>query len=435
MKEIEYIFSVSSKCTVCKSKAKLKSFLDASDLSLVKDVLSFESEQCKIRISEKNTKESEGVVYTITFASDLKDEPTKLLKMFRQVISNIKDENQKNIAVLELRNDFSKERSEKLYSNIYTLENSIRKLISKFMLETLGMKWYEATPQDVRKTVKDSEYKWNNDCLYHLDFIQLSYFLTIPYADKSGNIVDELKKCIDKEITEEEKKELRLYIPKNNWDRYFNVLVDCDSEKFKSNWEKLYEYRCDVAHNRIIPQNECEECLNKCDEMQKILNAAIAKLDKVDITEQEKKNTVERTLDGVNNSLKSSIFPEKLLNTVSCVREISNSFRPFTEQMGVLSPSLLKSYDGIAALSKCFPDSERIVSFSPLGERINDSLYIKPPQAMDSFRYDTSPYKIFEKTNSVDSDSDVITVGPLNKYTMLEDNISKDEKDKYSEKK
>jgi ribosomal protein S24E len=428
MKEIEYIFSVSSKCTVCKSKAKLELFLKASDLSLVKDVLSFENEQSKIKISEKKTKESEGVVYTITFSSDSDDEPAKLLKMFRQVISNIKDENQKNIAILELRNDFAKERSEKLYSNIYTLENSIRKLISKFMLETLGMKWYESSPQDVRKTVKDSEYKWNNDCLYHLDFIQLSYFLTIPYADKSGSIVDELKKCIDKEITEEEKKELRLFIPKNNWDRYFNALVDCDSEKFKSNWEKLYEYRCDIAHNRIIPQNEYDDCLKKCNEMQKIIDDAVSKLDSVEITEEEKKNTAEKTLDGVNISLKSSIFPENLLNTISNVREISSSLRPITEQMNALSPSLLKSFDGISALSKCFPDSECITSLNLLGKRINDSLCIKPPKIMNSFGYDESSYKIFQKINPVDYDSDVRTVSLSNKFTALEDNFSKDEK-------
>ena len=429
MKEIEYIFSVSSKCTVCKSKAKLKSFLEASDLSLVKDILSFESEQSKIKILEKKTKESEGVVYTITFSSDSDDEPAKLLKMFRQVICNIKDENQKNVAILELRNDFAKSRSEKLYSNIYTLENSIRKLISKLMLETLGMNWYEATPQDVKNTVK-GEYKWNNDCLYHLDFIQLSYFLTIPYADKSGNVIDELKKYIAKDITEEEKKELRLFIPKNNWDRYFNALVDCDSDKFKSNWEKLYEYRCDIAHNRIIPQNEYDECLKKCEEMQKIINDAIRKLDTVEITEEEKKKTAERTLDGVNISLKSTVFPENFLNTISSVREISSSFRPFAEQMSALSPSLLKSYDGISALSKCFPDSESIGSFNLLGKRIKDSLYINPSKTMDFFRYDTSPCKMSEKTNPEDFDSDVITVSMPNKFTTLEDNSSRDEKNK-----
>jgi ribosomal protein S24E len=431
MKEIEYIFSVSSKCTVCKSKAKLKSFLEASDLSLVKDILSFESEQSKIKILEKKTKESEGVVYTITFSSDSDDEPAKLLKMFRQVICNIKDENQKNVAILELRNDFAKSRSEKLYSNIYTLENSIRKLISKFMLETLGMKWYEATPQDVKNTVK-GEYKWNNDCLYHLDFIQLSYFLTIPYADKSGNVIDELKKYIAKDITEEEKKELRLFIPKNNWDRYFNALVDCDSDKFKSNWEKLYEYRCDIAHNRIIPQNEYDECLKKCEEMQKIINDAIRKLDTVEITEEEKKKTAERTLDGVNISLKSTVFPENLLNTISSVRKISRSFQPLVEPINTLSSSFLKSFDGISALSKCFPDSESMVLPNLSGVRINDSIYIKPPEEMNLFKYDVSS---LEKTNSEDFDSDVITGNSSNKYTTLDDNTSKDEKDKSSEKK
>ncbi|MBQ3714944.1 MAG: hypothetical protein II892_05070 [Fibrobacter sp.] len=349
--------------------------MDASDLSLVKDTLSYENEQSKIKISEKKTKDSEGVVYAITFSSDSDNEPTKLLKMFRQVISNIKDENQKNIAILELRNDFAKNRSEKLYSNIYTLENSIRKLVSKFMLETLGMKWYEATPQDVKNTVK-GEYKWNNDCLYHLDFIQLSYFLTIPYADKSGSIVDELKKCIDKEITEEEKKELRLFIPKNNWDRYFNVLVDCDSEKFKSNWEKLYEYRCDVAHNRIIPQNECEECLKKCEEMQKILNDAIAKLDKVDITEQEKKNTAERTIDEVGLSLKASIFPERVLDSFSAVRGLTDSFKPAIDIIQSIRMPEYEAWSGISEFSKCSPSTERLGFLNHLGERLTNSLVV-----------------------------------------------------------
>lgn len=376
MKEIEYIFSVSSKCTICKSKAKLKSFLEASDLSLVKDVLSFESEQSKIKISEKKTKEFEGVVYTITFSSDSDDEPAKLLKMFRQVISNIKDENQKNSTILELRNDFAKERSEKLYSNIYTLENSIRKLISKFMLETLGMEWYETTPQDVRKTVKDSKYKWNNDCLYHLDFIQLSYFLTTPYADKSGNIVEELKKCIDKEITEEEKKELRLFIPKNNWDRYFNALVDCDSEKFKSNWEKLYEYRCDVAHNHIISQNDYDECLKKCEEMQKIINDAIRKIDTVEITEEEKKNTAERTIDEVGLSLSASIFPENLLSACSAISTFKNPFQPFAEQLTAFSQSVSKTYEGLTSFSKCLPNTESLSSLNLLGKSLTESFAV-----------------------------------------------------------
>lgn len=375
MKEIEYIFSVSSKCFVCKSKAKLRSFLDASDLSLVKDTLSYENEQSKIKISEKKTKDSEGAVYTITFSSDSDNEPTKLLKTFRQVICNIKDENQKNIAILELRNDFAKERSEKLYSNIYTLENSIRKLISKFMLETLGMKWYESTPLDVKNTVK-GEYKWNNDCLYHLDFIQLSYFLTIPYADKGGNIIDVLKNCIDKEITEEEKKELRLFIPKNNWDRYFNALVDCDSEKFKSNWTKLYDYRCDIAHNRIIPQNEYDECLKKCEEMQEIINDAIRKLDAVEITEEEKKKTAERTIDGVGISLSASIFSENPLSAYSGISTIKNPFQPFAEQLTAFSQSVSKTYEGLTSFSKCLPNTESLSSLNLLGKRLTESFAV-----------------------------------------------------------
>ena len=425
MKEIEYIFSVSSKCTVCKNKTKLKNFLLASELSLVKDVLSFEDEQCKIKISEKKTKDSEDVVYTTTFFSDSDDEPAKLLKMFRQVICNIKDENQKNIAILELRNDFAKDRSEKLYSNIYTLENSIRKLISKFMLETLGMKWYESTPQDVKNTVK-GEYKWNNDCLYHLDFIQLSFFLTIPYADKKGNVIEEIKKYIDKEISEQEKKELKLFIPKNNWDRYFNALVDCDSEKFKSNWEKLYEYRCDIAHNRIIPQNEYDECLEKCNEMQKIIDDAVSKLDSVEITEEEKKNTAERTLDGVNISLKSSIFPENLLNTISGMRDISKSFQPFAEK--IISPSLLKSFDSISALSKCFPDYENSASLNLLGKRIKDSLFITLPKTMNVLEENSTASKLLGMSNSAVFNDGTITVNSPNEFTLPKENSSTDKK-------
>ena len=414
MKEIEYIFSVSSKCTVCKSKAKLELFLKASDLSLVKDVLSFENEQSKIKISEKKTKESEGVVYTITFSSDSDDEPAKLLKMFRQVISNIKDENQKNIAILELRNDFAKSRSEKLYSNIYTLENSIRKLISKFMLETLGMEWYESASQDIKKSVK-GKYEWNNDCLYHLDFIQLSYFLMNPYADRNGNIIDELKNCIDKEITEEDKKKLRQFIPQNNWDRYFKVLVDCDSENFKSNWEKIYVYRCDIAHNRIVSQNEYDECLKKCNEMQKIIDDAIRKLDTVEITEEEKKNTAERTIDEVGLSLRASIIPEGILDIFSTVRELTAPIKSVADVVQSVKIPEYRALSGISALSKCYPEAKSVAALNSFGEKLMSSSFVNNENITRLGEKLQSSVDLIGKINSVGSSNVVSAIDIIEK--------------------
>lgn len=380
MKKIEYVFFISSDCAVCKNKAKLKSFLSSSELALVKEELSLDNECCKIKITEKKTKNSDGIVYTVVFSVDSDKEPVKLLKTFRQVICSIKDNSQKKVTILELQNDFAKSRSEKLYTNIYTLENTMRRLISRFMLESLGMEWFDATPQDVKKSVKDNEYKWNNDCLYHLDFIQLSYFLTTPYADNNDNLLEELKKCITNGFSESDKEKLKSFIPKNNWDRYFKELVSCDSKKFKSMWEKLYDYRCDIAHNRIIANEGYEDCLRRCNEMQKIIDEAIAKLDKVEISEQEKRNTAERTLDGVGISIKSYMFPKELLSPLSSMTTITNPIKSFTDQISSICLPVVKSFEGINAFSKCFPDPPKIASLDLLGKSVIDSCKFISPQ-------------------------------------------------------
>lgn len=353
MKKIEYVFSISSDCVVCKNRAKLKSFLSLSELSLVKDELSLDKECCKIKITERKIKNSDGVVYTFVFMVDSDEEPVKLLKTFRQVIGSVKDNKQKNVTILELQNDFAKDRSEKIYSVIYTLENSMRRLISRFMLETLGMEWVEATPQDVKKSVKDNKCEWNNACLYRLDFIQLSYFLTTPYADNKGNVLDELKNCIANGFSENDKEQLKLFVPKNNWDRYFKELVPCDSDKFESMWKKIYDYRCDVAHNRIVSLETYQECVQFCKEMQRIVDGAIEQIDGIEIKEPEREKVVECTLKNVFESIHQSVLPTDLLLSMEKMRSSINPLiQPYSK--------IVEMMQGINGAFRVSPEMERL---------------------------------------------------------------------------
>ena len=321
----------------------MRSFLSASELFLDHDDISLNDEHCHIKISEKKIKDSEDVIYSLVLSSEMECEPVKLLKTIRQVICSIKDDNSNDVTVLELQNDYARNRSEKLYSLIYAVENTMRKLLTRFMLENLGMKWYEATPANVMDSVKEKrKYQWGKDCLYHVDFIQLAYFLLTPYSKEKDIPWKIIKKALNSEISKEERECVERSIPANNWDRYFKKLVNWDSGKFGSKWEKLYEYRNTIAHNRILQMNEYEVGKSLCDEIQKLLDEAIDKLNRVKISKEEKVNVVE-TMD--------AIFPKSILESISNFQKIAESFKPLTSVVESFRVPEVKSLVGVEDIS------------------------------------------------------------------------------------
>ncbi|MDG1606345.1 HEPN domain-containing protein, partial [Bacillus paranthracis] len=219
------------------------------------------------------------------------------LKDFENLLSNIREIIFKTgNAPQILWDDISRYYSKEAYPLIFEVENLMRKLITKFMLTNVGMAWAkENIPAEVKDSVKGSKAE-TPDFLYKTDFIQLEKFLFKKYSTKP---VEKLFENIKKAKNEGELKlgELTLFVPKSNWEKYFSDLVDCEGEYLSKRWEKLYDLRNKVAHNRGLIRKEYEEIVTLSEDIKEKLYKAIESLDKITLTKSQKEEITESTSD------------------------------------------------------------------------------------------------------------------------------------------
>ncbi len=251
--------------------------------------------------------------------------------------------------------------SKALYPRIYTIENSLRKLISKFMLINLGVGWHKSSvPKEVKTSIKAPNFKENHTILYELDFIQLAHFLFKPYSIKDINdLPSVITKMLDKKLSKTEKKEIENYTPKNNWDRYFNEVVDCESEQLNNKWAKLYEIRIKVAHNKSLKEVDYNTGNELCDFLQPIIDDAIKSLDVLKIPEEEREAISLNSMTTINNSIKPfienyQIFTTGLSETIKANQEI---FTNITSAIQPIQSILETSNAGNFVISNSLKDA------------------------------------------------------------------------------
>jgi uncharacterized protein YutE (UPF0331/DUF86 family) len=200
-----------------------------------------------------------------------------------------------------LWDDLSSELANKAYPVIHEIENMMRKLITKFMLTTIGLAWTkDAVPKEVSESIKTKKSNTPQNYLYEADFIQLSNFLFKEYSTaNSRKLVEKLGAVTD--INELELTELKELVPQSNWERYFAPIVDCKSEYLQTRWEKLYELRCIVAHNKFLGADDYDEICRVTKEVKDKLTQAIENLDKVHVSEDQKEDVAENIASSMNS--------------------------------------------------------------------------------------------------------------------------------------
>lgn len=183
--------------------------------------------------------------------------------------------------------------AERAYPLIHELENTMRKLITKFMLTNVGIGWAnEAVPREVVDSVRSKTAKPDQNYLYEVDFIQLSYFLFKEYTTISMVVLtDRIKKATT--LGDLNIEELKQAIPRSNWDRYFSSIVDCESEYLRVRWEKLYDKRNLIAHNRPVSKTDFDEISILCGELGPKLQQATESLDKITVADDDRESVSE----------------------------------------------------------------------------------------------------------------------------------------------
>jgi len=285
----------------CKNKKALINFLKGDEqivitgtehIKLCNLENSKELVSAKIRVKSGSVKSKEERYFQITLEcdnSELLDEFGSLCNRVHNLVQRISPG---NIVVNTLWDDVGRIYAENAYPSINEVENLMRKLIAEFMLVTVGINWSkERLDTELIKKIenfKDDD-PFLND-LYKLDFIQLKNVL---FEKKRDIEIDEMEKLISKtNFNEDDKKHIKKFIPKSNWEKYFSSLIDEKESSLSEKWRILYELRNKVAHNRCLKKEEYQKIKGLSLKIKSIIEKASEKLGAINVTEEDRETII-----------------------------------------------------------------------------------------------------------------------------------------------
>jgi hypothetical protein len=324
--KVEYLVIINTNSSFCNSKKAFNSLLSSIDeISINKNKLVWQKIEIDYELqTEEIEKDKQRFFHLKLQCNDLSkvDDFSDLLRSLRDVLYKAS-----NKQFQTLWDDLTLYYSNKAYPLIHDIENLMRKLITKFMLTNIGLGWEKgAIPDELKKNSRakpnDSNY------LYEVDFIQLSDFLFLNYETvDTKTLFDKIKKISD--INEISIDDLKEFIPKSNWDRYFANIVDCDNNYLKKRWSALYDFRCKVAHNNTFTKYDYEQTINLIDEIKVKLLKAIDNLDKIQISQEDKEIVAENIASKTNELY--GIFINQWKSLIHDLFEIINTNREFID--------------------------------------------------------------------------------------------------------
>lgn len=321
---VEFLTIVDANSPFCRDKSSFNNFLQSNaDIKIKAAVLRHKNLDANYELQGGEGKESANRFFHMKLECNVferVDEFNELLKAVRSLLHKVSDKKPQ-----VLWDDVSFYYSQQAYPKIYQIENLMRKLITKFMLTRVGLGWTkEAMPEDLRRMARSDGANSENNYLYETDFKDLSTFLFDEYRTEDIRSLNEKIKGLAAESISAN--ELRGYLPKSNWERYFREHVDCEGTYLQSRWDKLYKLRCKVAHNNTFTLEDFNQTERLIGEISPKITDAIANLDRVEVPLDEREELAEvvasknsamygefiqhwKELEGVLFELHQKVFP------------------------------------------------------------------------------------------------------------------------------
>ncbi len=313
---VEYLITSSRSESICTTVSTFENLLQAVDgLSILNGKIKFQSKEFDYKIKMGNSGDQDRIFFDIRIEAGSEksiDQLVALSKKIRTVANKIT-----STPPQTLWDDVTFFYSKQAYPLIHEIENLMRKLITKFMIVNTGLGWHEKNvPKEVQASIKAKEK--SVDYLHNVDFIQLTTFLFQNYGPGvTKPLIDKIKKASDLEGISID--DLKSIIPTSNWDRYFAPLMSCDGDYLKSKWDRLYELRCIVAHNKTFGFTEYSHVEALFNELKPILEESIEKLESISLTEEDKDVVAERVASGDKDSTR--IFLDTFNGVISKMME------------------------------------------------------------------------------------------------------------------
>src|SRR5690606_10415429 len=104
------------------------------------------------------------------------------------------------------------------------------------MVTTVGLSWTDDNlPKELKEGLSNTKKQRStySNILHNSDFIQLADFLFKPYANKHIDLLFKDFKSGKKQLSNSE---MDNYLPRSNWERYFDRVVECEDQYFNKRW-------------------------------------------------------------------------------------------------------------------------------------------------------------------------------------------------------
>jgi vacuolar-type H+-ATPase subunit E/Vma4 len=172
------------------------------------------------------------------------------------------------------------------------------------MIRKIGSSYVqEASPNEFKVAIDNSKRSKNGymNAMYQVDFKHLADFLFKPYTRKKDSDLHQIiRKAMS--LNDLNLDELKEFVPRSNWQRYFYQEVDCEDTFLAKRWKELYDLRCMIAHNAIVNKATFTRIVELIDEVEQVLQTAVDKLDKVDVPEDEQDIVAENVVSNINDT-------------------------------------------------------------------------------------------------------------------------------------
>ncbi len=294
---VEYLIIILQEDTFCDSDVAFLKFLSVDSSISISD-----KEKTITLLSKKKNKFS--VSYSLTSGlvpsqaqryfklklsskEEKLNEYTELTTLLEKLIYKL----HKDVSINVLWNDIARKYAIEGYDLINQVENSLRGLITNFMLINVGYDWHKShIPISVenRGTHLKETY---SDYLHQTYFSDLKTILFEGQRDINLRDIGQIQKFIETCISEKKTQilvdELKGVISKSLWEKYFSNDISYKKKELEDDLDKLNTLRNEIAHNRHISREALGKIQNLSKKVIKTLKLEIEDLPNKVLTPEE----------------------------------------------------------------------------------------------------------------------------------------------------
>jgi hypothetical protein len=198
-----------------------------------------------------------------------------------------------------LTDDISMYIANHLYPEINRVESLLRRYLSKFFIQRVGLNWWETTATramvdkvKLRQERKDDLTELLDEDVSLVDFDDLGELI---YKQSSG--FNQPERIVNKLLSISTVDELRIIQMElqGNYTKYFKEFFQ--DKHFEQRWRELYNIRNKVAHQRTFYLYELERGLQLTAALGEIISVAESKIDEIVFSVEEKEAIRKATIE------------------------------------------------------------------------------------------------------------------------------------------